>query len=440
MSDTRRDLKLDISEGKCSRLRKSLPRTGTPPTPRKDEISHILYISPRIRAIVAGDIGVTVVGLGAIVGSGGNGISYQCEIRKLKPTSRKFSHLLASKQFPKLLLNVPGAGQVLFVNYSTTLETPRYCIKCVSSRNVPKIPHHGHILAHNETAIPARNLLVCESEAKVLQRLCHKKEGGSILKGKVPYVKRVFMLCKENIIYSSGDLQAMRGISSVIVTKRNASGKSSVELIKDALFLGKDRNLVFQRVGWVFKEVLFIIESLHDRGVCHLDIRAENLIVDTDKKVVSLVEFGSAIICPGELGNCSPSSSSSSFRIIHQHYTKDYTPPELFTKPKGYHPQCVDIWCLGVLLFLLSTGEFPFGTPGNEEMFRSDVCSSNFRVPEWVPQSIQTVLLWTLHPDPSSRPTAKELLDLCSRFEANETHLFAQPNQHQNFPLSGDDQ
>lgn len=96
----------------------------------------------------------------------------------------------------------------------------------------------------------------------------------------------------------------------------------------------------------IFKQIVKSIEYCHDMGVAHKDIKLENVMIDKKGKT-TLIDFG---FC-----------EFASFVKLSTRYdgTLDYMPPEeLLRHP--FSPYKADSFALGVLLFILLTGFFPF--------------------------------------------------------------------------------
>ncbi|UVJ42616.1 bifunctional protein-serine/threonine kinase/phosphatase [Pseudomonas sp. LS1212] len=148
---------------------------------------------------------------------------------------------------------------------------------------------------------------------------------------------------------------------------------------------------LFQQVGplplaqWqvLARRLLQAVGMLHRRNILHRDIKPENLHLGTDGEL-RLLDFGLAY-CPGlsqNLANELPGTPS-------------YIAPEAFdgTPPS---PQ-QDLYAVGVTLFYLLTGHYPygeieafqhprFGTPTSASRFRPDL-------PDWLDQNLQRALL-----------------------------------------------
>lgn len=100
---------------------------------------------------------------------------------------------------------------------------------------------------------------------------------------------------------------------------------------------------------------------MHNKGVCHRDIKLENLLLDINFNL-QVTDFGfSTYLNPeGKLFDCKG--------------TPGYMAPELFLN-KGYDGTKTDVFALGIVLFALLLGRPPFhiADPNNDE-FYSRIC------------------------------------------------------------------
>lgn len=102
----------------------------------------------------------------------------------------------------------------------------------------------------------------------------------------------------------------------------------------------------------IFQQIIAAIEYAHQQGICHRDLKAENIVVFTDKesprgKRISVVDWGLA--------------SSFSYQKLLDSYcgTIRYSSPEILTKQRYIGPE-IDAWSLGVILYLMMSNRFPF--------------------------------------------------------------------------------
>ncbi|OQR83028.1 calcium/calmodulin-dependent protein kinase [Achlya hypogyna] len=156
-----------------------------------------------------------------------------------------------------------------------------------------------------------------------------------------------------------------------------------------------------QKTRLVMHGLLQAVHHCHKRKIVHRDLKPENvLLVDDESDVaVKLADFGfAAKVGAGEL--------------IDFCGTAGYAAPEI---AKGLpYGLPVDIWSLGVVMFVLLTGNLPFGT--DRETFRA-MCPLS-PPPVWyhpyywnnVSADCQRFLERMLVVEPECRATAEELL------------------------------
>ena len=95
-------------------------------------------------------------------------------------------------------------------------------------------------------------------------------------------------------------------------------------------------------VCYYMEQVLGALNYLHTKNIVHLDLKPENLLLDTNEKFVRLIDFGSAQeIRPKFLENLSDAKTDAS---------PEFFAPEIISNgPVGTH---TDKWCFGVLLYV----------------------------------------------------------------------------------------
>jgi serine/threonine protein kinase len=105
----------------------------------------------------------------------------------------------------------------------------------------------------------------------------------------------------------------------------------------------------------ILRQLVNVLEYIHNQGVVHRDIKLENILID-DKMNIKLIDFGLAAILEdkydmieGTVGTCR------------------YSACELI-KGESYGSS-VDLWSFGVVCFLLITGSYPFDGSKKESIF-----------------------------------------------------------------------
>ncbi|XP_053503158.1 PAS domain-containing serine/threonine-protein kinase-like [Ictalurus furcatus] len=139
----------------------------------------------------------------------------------------------------------------------------------------------------------------------------------------------------------------------------------------------------------VMLQVIRAARHCCDRGVLHCDIKLENLLINTDTLDVKLIDFG----C-GKLLKDSPYYSFVG--------TKAFEPPECQMNLK-YVGIPVTIWGLGILLFCLICGSYPFESGEDFQHvhleLRPDMSRECFEL-----------IMWCLEINPETRPTFADLV------------------------------
>ena len=85
--------------------------------------------------------------------------------------------------------------------------------------------------------------------------------------------------------------------------------------------------------------------------------------------------------------------------------------PEIVQK-KDYNGFATDVWSLGVILFVILSGNYPFKGQNEKDLF-SKISRGLFHMPETIPFEAKRIITKMLSVDPAKRPTAKEV-SICS--------------------------
>ena len=150
------------------------------------------------------------------------------------------------------------------------------------------------------------------------------------------------------------------------------------------------------------RELCGALEFMHGRYVVHRDIKPENILYAdrSEAAQVKLADFGLA----RELWPSDVSTTACG--------TPAYTAPEVISR-EGYAGGALDIWSVGVVLYVLLCGSPPFDADELPELF-SQILSAEVRFPErqWegVSDDARDIVRLMLQREPRRRPTAPELL------------------------------
>ena len=164
--------------------------------------------------------------------------------------------------------------------------------------------------------------------------------------------------------------------------------------------------------AFFFRQIMLGVAYCHSRGVCHRDLKLENVLLNDAGTAVKIADFGFA----KDISN-SPASSVTG--------TAMYVAPEqLDAQP--YDGARADMWACGVILYTMREGQYPFlieskrgvGEPGQhfstsdtlalKEMLQA--AEIRFKPHNPSSEAFQELVAHLLDPNPESRWSAAEVL------------------------------
>lgn len=142
-------------------------------------------------------------------------------------------------------------------------------------------------------------------------------------------------------------------------------------------------------------EIVLGLEHLHSCGIVYRDLKPENIFID-----------GAGHVRIGDYGLAKPLQRSQSgegpVRTGSICGTRNYLPPEmLFGRTYSFQ---ADLWCLGVMLFRVLVGLFPFDAARTKEVFHK-VKRYEPKYPAWLSAEARDLLSGLLQKDPVKRLT-----------------------------------
>ena len=146
------------------------------------------------------------------------------------------------------------------------------------------------------------------------------------------------------------------GSDYILILDFVGGGELFDQLIKNGAFSEADTSRLL-------RECASALAFLHGIGITHADLKPENLMLSTEQSsdaVVKLVDFGCAEVTEGSdedpLGNNSLIAFGGGSRRGGG-LTSAYRPPESQSKGTKVDPG-VDMWALGVILYIMLCGEY----------------------------------------------------------------------------------
>ena len=115
-------------------------------------------------------------------------------------------------------------------------------------------------------------------------------------------------------------------------------------------FINDSGRLPVPVMKFYVRQLINGLNELHKAGICHRDLKLENLVLDADFNL-KIIDFGLACLIQGEDGK-----SGFSDEIVG---TSGYMAPEVALGMR-YQPVSADLFSLGVIIFVMCTGMMPF--------------------------------------------------------------------------------
>ena len=141
-----------------------------------------------------------------------------------------------------------------------------------------------------------------------------------------------------------------------------------------------------------FRQIIYGLEYLHSLGICHRDMKPENILLD-ERMNIKIADFGFARFAKSNVAETSCGSPH-------------YVAPEVIAGGV-YDGRAADIWSCGVVLYAMLTGTLPFDDTSIRALLMK-VRKAQFVMPN-VSQEFQDLLSKMLTRDPKQRIKLSEI-------------------------------
>ncbi len=152
------------------------------------------------------------------------------------------------------------------------------------------------------------------------------------------------------------------------------------------------RKLHEEEARRIFSQIAQGLEYMHVQSIIHRDIKLENVLFDEDHNA-KLIDFGFSVQC-----------KDKKLKVFCG--TPSYMAPEI-VKRTEYKGKPVDIWSLGVVLYAMLSGCFPFSAKTYPDLYKK-IIKGHFRYPESFSPSLRDLISNMLRADPNDRFTVQQ--------------------------------
>ncbi|XP_063707014.1 serine/threonine-protein kinase MARK2 isoform X4 [Culicoides brevitarsis] len=144
-----------------------------------------------------------------------------------------------------------------------------------------------------------------------------------------------------------------------------------------------------------FRQIVSAVQYCHQKKIIHRDLKAENLLLDSEMNI-KIADFGFS-------NEFTPGSKLDTFCG-----SPPYAAPELFQGKKYDGPE-VDVWSLGVILYTLVSGSLPFDGSTLREL-RERVLRGKYRIPFYMSTDCENLLRKFLVLNPAKRASLETIM------------------------------
>uniref|UniRef100_A0A7N6AN80 non-specific serine/threonine protein kinase n=1 Tax=Anabas testudineus TaxID=64144 RepID=A0A7N6AN80_ANATE len=249
---------------------------------------------------------------------------------------------------------IRGPVRVGFYDIERTLGKGNFAVVKLARHRITKTEVAIKII--DKTQLDAVNLEKIYREVQIMKMLDH------------PHIIKLYQVMEtKNMLY--------------LVTEYAKNGEIFDYLAKH----GRLSELEARRKFW---QILSAVEYCHNRNIVHRDLKAENLLLDGHMNI-KIADFGFGnFFQPGE-----PLATWCG--------SPPYAAPEVFEGQQYEGPQ-LDIWSMGVVLYVLVCGALPFDGP-TLPVLRQRVLEGRFRIPYFMTEDCEHLIRRMLVLDPSKR-------------------------------------
>jgi len=217
-------------------------------------------------------------------------------------------------------------------------------------------------------------------------------------------------------------VQAGARVAELVAISKEVSGESlHLSLVQDAFLWDDDSKcalaLAFRaggrllphlqqhepseaRVAAILRDILDALRAVHAKGIVHLDVIPENILCTTDSASCGVVLEGLSLARRAAT-TAEPQSVPISGGSV------PFQAPEVIFNA-GFN-QSADMWSVGVIAFLLLTGELPFPET-HAVRLKVSIKKGVFQIPDFVSTPAQELIKALLAVDPAARPSAEAVL------------------------------
>ena len=190
--------------------------------------------------------------------------------------------------------------------------------------------------------------------------------------------------------------------------------------------INSSENISEKKIKDIFKQIQEGVKFIHGKNVIHRDLKPNNILfLDKEKNHVVIIDFGISGI------------SNGLNREIIKAGTFKFTPPEVLSRNNYQSSNKIDIWALGVILYLMIFKTYPFNGENNKEILKK-VEKEELTFPNEykIKKSLAKLLKEMFEKNPKKRIDINDsLFDLWYNDESDDYEIFSNDKKEIKFRI-----
>ncbi|KAL4630523.1 hypothetical protein GN956_G15859 [Arapaima gigas] len=150
----------------------------------------------------------------------------------------------------------------------------------------------------------------------------------------------------------------------------------------------------------LFHQIASAVAHCHDHGLVLRDLKLRKFVFQNEERnLIKLESLEDAYILEGEDDSLSD-----------KHGCPAYVSPEILNTTGSYSGKAADVWSLGVMLYTILVGRYPFHDVEPSSLF-SKIRRGQFSIPETLTPKAKCLIRSILRREPTERLTSREILE-----------------------------
>jgi serine/threonine protein kinase len=183
----------------------------------------------------------------------------------------------------------------------------------------------------------------------------------------------------------------MQDDNQIVVIMEYPAGEN----LREYLVKKNDKRISETEAKHIFKQLISAVEYLLTDNIVHRNLNLRNIWVDSNQNI----KIGDLLLCTKIKPIYKPHSDTSAYHFYA---------PECWLEEGQIVESSADIWSLGVLLYAMTCGCYPFGGKHELDIFLN-VKRARFSIPKFISEECASLIRSMLSPLAADRPSIAQI-------------------------------